>query len=476
VSLAITLTVGVDAVNSPFPPNYPAGGNGFEAAGSNPNGGTAGSIVPSQYYGANILAIANDSASAPTQFLVAIAGTPDQAFLGQVTTPDGKTYAPTAATFVTYAVNGSNVTFWIWPLAAGGSALANGTVTFADTGDTDIVVTAAAISSTEIDLTWTNSGPVPPSNYYLYRGIAGVAPTLYQTLGGTTYAFNDSGLTANTQYQYYVTATYADGTHLTGATITVFTPQSGISATFNCNCESQPLPADGWTIDSLANLRARVAIRTGYAAQATNLPAGKKAEINEYLRSAQNQLYRNHKEFRGERLYAWQMEPNIRYYGFSQDESGCRTMDPLSVTWVGFEDLNQAWYKLIEGIDPVLYTRAQISNGWPTHFEMRSCIEIFPAPKAPYTLWVKGRFGLDPFTADANNTTIDAESVYLLASGMMLMHYGKADGQAVLTQASNYVKYLVAAAHRTRRYVPRTKVQTPWTPPNFLPLSGIGPE
>ena len=472
MSLAITLVVGVDASNSAFPPTYPAGGSGFESALSNPNGGSAGSVTPALYFDANIVAVQNDKAVAPTQFLFALEGTYDQTFIGVITTPDAKTYDPTVATWIQTSVNGNPLTLWIWPLAAGGAALVNGTVTVADTEDNLIVLSGASTSSTEIELTWVNNGPVPPSNYYLYRGVSGVSPTLYQTLAGTTLAYNDTGLVASTAYTYYVKATYSDGTNSYSTSNTYQTPATGVSATFNCNCESEPLPADGWMVDSLANLRARVAINTGYAAQATNLPPGMKALINEKLRTAQNQLYRQHKEFRGERMYAWQMQINQRYYGFSADESGCRTLDPLGVSWVGFEDNNQAWYKLIEGIDPVLYTRAQISTGWPTHFEIRSCIEIFPAPKANYTLWIKGRFGLDPFTADTDNTTIDAEAIMLLATALIKAGKSDPDAQSAFTQAGNYTKYIVADQHRTRRYVPRTKVENPMTPPYFLPVNG----
>jgi len=465
----ITLTVGTNSTSGPFPPNYPSGAVGFTAAGSNPDGSSAGSLSSNTYFGATILAIAND-ASVPTQFTVALSGTYDQEFIGTVTTPDGKTYAPTSATYVVSLVNGSSVTSWIWALASGGSVLANGTVTIADTGDTLIQLEGDSQSSTEIDLSWINIGPSGVSNYDLYRGVGSAAPTLYQTLSSSTLSYSDTGLTASTQYVYYVVATYADGTNAASVELTLWTPASGISATFNCNCESSPLPADGWTIDSLANLRQRVLIRCGYAAQAANPPPGMIALVNEFLRDAQNQLYRQHSEFRGKRMYAWQMEPNVRYYGINQDESDCRTIDVLSIDWVGFEDQNQAWYPLINGIDPVLYTRAQISTGWPTHYEIRSCIEIFPAPQAPYTLWIKGRFGLDPFTADTDNTTIDAEGVYLLACGMMKSHYSQPDAGALMTQAANYTKYLVAGQHGTRRFVPRTRVQTPMTPPRFLPL------
>lgn len=469
MSLSITLTVGVDATSGPFPPNYPLGANGFTAAGSNPVGSSAGSINKPTYFGATILAIANDAVIA-TQFMVALLGTFDAAFIGNVTTPDGKVYTPSSATLVTTLVNGFAVTCWIWPLAVGGAALANGNVVIANTNDTLIQLQGSAPASTQINLSWVNIGPTPPTNYLLYRSIDPAVPTLYQTLAGTVLTYSDTGLASVTTYDYYVQATYADGTTSQSGTLNLTTPASGISNTFNCSAEVS-IP-DGWVVDTLANLRLRVAISSGYAAQAANLPPGMKAFINEKLQTAQKQLYRQHWEKRNVRMYAWQMEPNIRYYGLQADESGTRKIDPLSVEWCGFEDLNQAWHLLIYGIDPVLYTRAQISTGWPTHYEIRSCIEIFPAPKQTYTLWIKGRFGLDPFAADTDTTTIDSESIYLLATGFVKSHYGQKDAQAYLTQALSYTKYLVAGQHRTARYVPRTRVQTPMTPPRFLPVEG----
>lgn len=468
MTLAVTLTVGVDSTSGPFAPTYPAGANGFVAAASNPLGSAAGAAAPALYFGAPIVAIANDRLVAPTQLLLALAGTFDPTFIGNVTTPDAKVYTAASAVFTVALVNGSPVSVWQWALAVGGAALVNGTVSIGDTGDTLIALQGNTQSSTQINLSWVNHGPTPPTNYQLWRGVGVAVPTLFQTLSGATLLYGDTGLTASQEYQYYVKAVYADGTNSLSLQLQLFTPASGISDTFNCNCEVM-LP-DGWTTDTLGSMRKRILILGGYASQANNPPPGMILLVNELLADSQRQLYRQHFEKRQIRMYAWQMEPGQRYYGLTQDESSCRKLDPLSVSWVGFEDLNQAWYELVEGIDPIMYTRAQISTGWPTHYEIRSCIEIFPAPKAPYTMWIKGRFGLDAFAADADTTTIDAEAIFLLALGRFKAHYKQQDAQSVLTQAGNYVKYLVAGMHNTARYVPRTKAAAPATPPRFLPL------
>lgn len=216
-------------------------------------------------------------------------------------------------------------------------------------------------------------------------------------------------------------------------------------------------------------------IRLGYAAQAGNPPPGMVALLNEFLQSAQKLLFRKHPSLRTQRFYKWTMAPGVRYYGIADNEvespACARRLDAYSVTWVGFEDLNEAWYPLIKGIDPVLYTRASTSTGWPERYEIRSCIEIWPAPQGVYSLWVKGHFGLEPFIADSDRTTLDDEAVFLLALGNAKSHYGKADAQTVLAQANTYLLDLKAGMHGTARYVPQGfPNDRPATPPRFLPL------
>lgn len=240
---------------------------------------------------------------------------------------------------------------------------------------------------------------------------------------------------------------------------------------FNCPCETIS------TYATLLEKRTDMLIRLGYPNQAANPPPGTALLIDTFLRDAQKQVYKQLQRaaLRTERFFKWTMEPGSRYYTLDTEEESCTTLDPYKVTWVGFEDLNQAWYRLTEGIRPEWYTRANITTGWPTHFEIRSCIEIFPAPQAAYTLWIKGDFGLGDLTDDTDRFTIDDEACYLLALGNAKAHYGQADAQLVLTQAANYAKALVAGTHGTKQYIPRAETQNPLTPPRFLPLGNAPP-
>lgn len=234
---------------------------------------------------------------------------------------------------------------------------------------------------------------------------------------------------------------------------------------FNCDCESTS------TYETLLQLRTRMMVRLGFAVQAATPPPGMATLLDDFLRSTQKTLYRKNPVLRTERFYRWTMVPGQRYYGLDASEGVCgAVLNPYKVTWVGFEDLNKAWYRMDDGIPPEFYTRANINFGWPTRYEIRSCIEIFPAPQAAYTLWIKGDFGVDPLVADTDRFTLDDKMVFLLALGNMKAHYGQKDAQIVLTQAANYVRSIVAGSHGTKRYVPRSETANPLTPPRFLPL------
>lgn len=234
---------------------------------------------------------------------------------------------------------------------------------------------------------------------------------------------------------------------------------------FNCDCETVS------SYSTLLELRIRMAIQCGYSAMATNLPVGQAMEFNEYLFSSQKQLYYKFKAQRTERFFRWTMERGRRYYDLAGNDNVCDAkLDPLAVTWVGFEDLNKAWYRLIEGIDPVYYTRANINFGWPTRYEIRQCLEIFPAPQAAYTLWVKGDVGLLPFVADSDRPTFDDEAVLLFAIANWKSAKGRQDAERCMGQATQRIQDLTARKHATARYVPSTYVQNPATPPRFLPL------
>lgn len=238
---------------------------------------------------------------------------------------------------------------------------------------------------------------------------------------------------------------------------------------FNCECESTS------SFDTLQTLRRRMALRGGYASQADNLPSGVSAMFDDYLQSAQRILYQNNPSLRTERFYRWSLVAGVRYYGINDSdvdtELSCEK-DPLAtrVTWVGLEDEHGTWLPMSAGINPTWYTTAS-QRGVPSAYEIRSCIEIFPAPDvSDYNLWVKGHFGLDAFAVNADRTTIESELVFLLALGNFKTDKGQNGASNVLSQAGQYLIDLKAGRHQTRRYIPRLDRLPPAARPAFLPL------
>lgn len=327
--------------------------------------------------------------------------------------------------------------------------------------DPTITLAVDPVNGVDALLTWTDTSTVD-ATFQIYRD--GVLIATVGAPGFPVSAYLDRNLNPTQTYTYKVIGNASGVSNI----VTVTMPAGDPSDTFNCDCEAVS------PYDTLANVRRKMLIRMGYPNQLTNPPPGMATLVDQFLRDAQDEIYLQLQRaaLRTERFFRWTMVPGQRYYGFDeQDTESCASrLNPYKVTWVGFEDLNQAWYRLDEGIPPEYYTRANINFGWPTRFEIRSCIEIFPAPQAAYTLWIKGDFGVEPLVADSDRFTIDDKAVYLLALGNAKAHYGQKDAQLVLTQAGNYSKSLVAGSHGTRRYVPRSETENPLTPPKFLPL------
>lgn len=236
------------------------------------------------------------------------------------------------------------------------------------------------------------------------------------------------------------------------------------SCEFNCDCELVSPYA------TLSTLRTEMMAGMGYAAQASNPPPGMLTLIDFLLRQAQEFLWLRYEQVRCERFFRWTMVPGLRYYGIDEGDPCCAglTLDPLKITWVGFEDLNKTWVQLIEGIPPEFYTRAQTTTGWPSHYEIRQCLEIFPAPQAAYSLWVKGNFGLGPLASPTDRTTIDDRAVLWYALGLSGRGPFANTGKAMALQR---IKDITAGQHNTARFVPRPGGPLqPMTPPRFLPL------
>lgn len=409
----------------------------------------------------------------PNNFSVGLQGALPQDYFDSVTftaggdEPGSHTLNSADAVYNGADTSATGFTTWVFPSIGGAGELITplgSTVTFHNVATLPTLVLAVptVIDGTGVLLEWTpgNLGDLDIVSFDVFRDDENVAAGLEADV----LEYSDQTNTTNTTFTYFIRMHMSDGSTVDSNTEDVTT--SDETAEFNCDCETVS------AYSTLAQLRVRMAIQCGYAAMSANLPTGQAVEFNEYLLSAQKQLYYKFRAQRTERFFKWQMVPGQRYYGLADSESdSCALkLDPLAITWVGFEDLNRAWYRLIEGIDPVYYTRANINFGWPTRYEIRSCIEVFPAPQAAYTLWIKGDIGLAPFSADADRPTFDEEAILLFAVANWKSAKGRQDADRCMGQATQRIQDLTARKHGTARYVPSTYVQNPATPPRFLPL------
>lgn len=219
--------------------------------------------------------------------------------------------------------------------------------------------------------------------------------------------------------------------------------------------------ADGLPTETLTSLRDRLMVRLGYAAQIANYPPGMALLIDDFLRSAQVILYAQNPALHTERIFTWTLTAGTRYYDITNNDeqaggpNQCTKVlsDYKPPTWVGFQDDNDAWIPMAEGIAPERYTNT--TQGRPDSYEIRQGIEIFPAPdSSTYKLRIKGHFGLLAFSSDSDTSTLDAELVFTLALGNAKAHYGQRDAQSVLAQVTSYLKAVNAGSHGTARYIP----------------------
>ncbi len=138
------------------------------------------------------------------------------------------------------------------------------------------------------------------------------------------------------------------------------------------------------------------------------------------------------------------------------------------------EDLNGRFTPMYKGI-PMGLLNSVDQLGYPSRYEIRSCIEVFPRPNADgLKLWMVGQMDLDAFTADADRTTIDSHLVFLWALAAGKEHYNKPDAAKVRSRAGSYLLKMVAGKHGTARYIPHYSPPPPEVQP-VMTIYNTGP-
>lgn len=230
---------------------------------------------------------------------------------------------------------------------------------------------------------------------------------------------------------------------------------------YNCDCD------DDFPTATLLQLQRRILVRLGYAAMPTP-PPGMAELINDFLYSAQVYLYRKYRCFRLERWFTWQIVPGQRFYDINGNLDVCtKKLDPRRITWVGISKGDNCWQPLFEGIEPTMYSPK--TEALPVRYEIRQCIEIWPGTAdTDWLLRIKGDFGLLPFAADSDVTTIDAEVVFLFALANAKAHYGQPDAGNIASESSALIGGYVAGTHGTQRRWPGRQPIANAIPPKMV--------
>lgn len=335
-------------------------------------------------------------------------------------------------------------------------------------------------------LTWTIMRAAGDGSYpiitYSTNGGATVVSTRVGSEGTPQGSINESGqidVSLNGATGYTVNVTAGGGLITAGAATWVL----AIAITRNANetlpwdfpsafdpvaYNAQRLDMAGFPLATLAVLRSRLLIRLGFSNQAASPPPGMAALINDFLFDAQSFLYRRYVALQTRRFFRWKIVPGQRFYSLMDNDDDALSnfhLDPnKTIEWVGIQDSRNVWYELIEGIPPSLYT--MIQTPWrPARYDIKQCIEIYPAPDQTYWLWVRGNFGLLSFVNDTDQTTLDSNLVFLHALANAKAHYGQPDANNVESQANAYRAELIAGSHHTAHYVPGASPIPPATRP-----------
>lgn len=220
---------------------------------------------------------------------------------------------------------------------------------------------------------------------------------------------------------------------------------------FNFSCDTV------FPQETLLTLRTRLMRRLGFSAQAASPPPGMAELLDDFLSEAQRLLYTGTHGalFRTKRWFTWALVDGERFYGYDDNEDVCsKTLDPESVDWVGTSDGDNLWLPMRRGIDPRAYDDS-ITIDRPWCYELTGGIEVWPTPDdSDMKLRVHGDFGLLPFTADTDKTTVDPDLVFLRALAMAKAHYRQADAGNLAQLEMNRIGELVALTHKGRRYIP----------------------
>lgn len=224
---------------------------------------------------------------------------------------------------------------------------------------------------------------------------------------------------------------------------------------YNCSCDD-----GGIATKTLAELRTRMLLRLGYSAQLASPPAGLLAKIDTFLQDAQEYLFLTYDEFRQVRFFNWPLVADTAHYDIADNADTCtKPWSPEKVEGAWIVQADSSVWPLRYGVDPTMYGSPQ-PPGWPSRYEIRQCIELWPTPGPEaddLTLIVKGQFGLGRFTEPTDTTSIDWLCVFYHALALAKADKGQPDAGNYPQLLMSRLGEITAAGHVNSRYIPGSR-------------------
>lgn len=228
-------------------------------------------------------------------------------------------------------------------------------------------------------------------------------------------------------------------------------------AAHNCTCTDTA----GVTYPTLLALGNRLMRRLGFGNQLANPPPGMREIIDSFLQDAQTLIDSRLNSPQRTRFFSWNLVAAQNLYDVADNVEG-QGEDPIctkilnvgGIEWVGIIRPGNLWVPLLEGIPPIANSY-DASSGYPVRYEIRQCIEVWPAPATTEgQLVIKGTFRVLPFVDEADVCTVNPDALFMLALALGKKHYRQPDANDYATLAEGLVVAEVAGSHGTRRYVP----------------------
>jgi hypothetical protein len=208
---------------------------------------------------------------------------------------------------------------------------------------------------------------------------------------------------------------------------------------------------------TLAELRDDMMRMLGYSLQIASPPPGMTELLNSFLTHAHKTLVPRARMLETERWFTWNLATGQRIYALDANaertaQPACdKTFDPYRVSYVGIRR-GATQVPLVHGIPSALLVSE--TSGVPSHYEIRNCLEVAPAPSdSDGILVIRAHAKPVRFTEDTDRPSVPDELVFLFALSNAKSHYGKPDAGAYMQQMEVLLTNMVAGTHGTRRYV-----------------------